>query len=109
MFSATDSSSTPENVWYAMPRPYAWASPADAVSKRRPSMSISPASGARTPLAMPSSVDFPDPFSPTTAWISPLRHSMLTSSRACTAPKRLEIPFSERTTGETDPGSVDTC
>ena len=33
----------------------------------------------------------------------PLRHSMLTSSRACTAPKRLEIPFSERTTGRRDP------
>ena len=88
-----------------MPRPYAWASPADAVSKR-PAVDLDLACVRRRgrrwrcPAASTSRIRSRPPL----AWISPLRHSMLTSSRACTAPKRLEIPFSERTTGEHESG-----
>src|SRR6266581_4417508 len=61
------------------------------------------------PLAIPRSVDFPDPFSPTTAWISPARQSTLASRSAWTAPNRFETSRSERTTGLAGPGFVDTC
>ena len=47
-----------------------------------PPISTVPSSGARNPLAIPSNVDFPDPFSPTRAWISPARQSKLTSRSA---------------------------
>ena len=45
----------------------------------RPMISTTPPSWATAPLAMPSSVLLPEPFSPRTAWISPARHSKLTS------------------------------
>ena len=73
----------------------------------RPPISTEPSSGARNPLAIPSSVDFPDPFSPTSAWISPARQSTLTSRTACTGAEALETPRSESTTGVAGPGVVD--
>ena len=51
------------------------------------------------PLAIPSSVDFPEPFSPTSAWISPARQSKSTSRSACTAPNAFDTPRKESTTG----------
>src|SRR5262245_10372207 len=64
---------------------------------------IEPSSGSRNPLAIPSSVDFPDPFSPTSAGISPARQSTLTSRSACTAPNAFDTPCSLSTgpAGET--------
>jgi hypothetical protein len=82
-----------------LPSPSRSASAASAMCSRVPPISTVPSSGARKPLAIPRSVDFPDPFSPTTACISPARHATLTSRRACTVPKRLETPWIDRTTG----------
>src|SRR5581483_10656228 len=84
-----------------MPRPSARASVGDPCRRSVPPISISPSSGATKPLAMPSNVDFPDPFSPTSACTSPARHSKLTSWSACTAPKDFETPRSDRTTALT--------
>ena len=60
-------------------------------------ISTAPSSGWTKPLAIPSNVDFPDPFSPTSAWISPARQSTLTSRSACTAPNAFDTPRSVRT------------
>src|SRR3954452_142164 len=87
-----------------MPRPKRRASAGDPRRRRRPPISTVPASGARKPLAMPSSVDFPDPFSPTSACTSPARQSKLTSRSAWTAPNAFETPLSERATGLSGPG-----
>src|SRR5436309_15256587 len=87
-----------------MPRPKRRASAGEPRRRRRPPISTVPASGARKPLAMPRSVDFPDPFSPTSACTSPARQSKLTSRSACTAPNAFETPLSERTTGLSGPG-----
>src|SRR3954447_3434329 len=87
-----------------MPRPKRRASAGEPRRRRRPPTSTVPASGARKPLAMPSNVDFPDPFSPTSACTSPARQSKLTSRSACTAPNAFETPLSERTTGLSGPG-----
>src|SRR6185436_15690825 len=73
-----------------MPSP-SWRLSAGETRRRSTSpMTTVPSSGARKPLAIPSSVDFPDPFSPTRAWISPARQSTLTSRSACTAPNALD-------------------
>src|SRR4051812_17127512 len=63
-----------------------------------------PSSGATDPLAIPSNVDFPDPFSPTRAWTSPARQSTLTLLSACTAPNAFDAPRTERTSGSAGPG-----
>src|SRR6186997_1895953 len=81
-----------------MPRPRRRVSDGATRRRTRPPTSTLPWSGWTNPLATPSSVDFPDPFSPTRAWISPARHSTLTSSSACTAPKAFEMPWSPSTT-----------
>ena len=47
-------------------------------------ISTMPESGTTAPLAMPRRVLLPDPFSPSTAWISPAIHSKLTSASAWT-------------------------
>ena len=39
---------------------------------------------------MPNNVDFPDPFSPSTPWISPASQSSDTSESACTVPNRFD-------------------
>src|SRR5215216_2642174 len=87
-----------------MPRPNRRASEGEPRLRGRPPISTKPLSGARKPLAMPSNVDFPDPFSPTSAWTSPTRQSKLTSRSACTAPNAFDTPLSERTTGLSGPG-----
>src|SRR3954470_37210 len=94
-----------------MPRPSRIACAVEADVNGTPPISTAPSSGVSTPLATPRSVDFPDPFSPTTAWISPGRQSTLTSRSACTTPKLFEMPLSDSAgaaAGSTGPGSVDT-
>src|SRR5439155_7187436 len=97
-------SSTCEYVWYAMPRPKRRASAGEPRRRRRPPISTVPSSGAMKPLAIPSRVDFPDPFSPTSACTSPARQSTLTSRSACTAPNAFETPPRDSTTGLAGPG-----
>src|SRR5438552_5706861 len=87
-----------------MPRPSRRAAAGEWRGRRLPPMSTVPSSGARKPLAIPSNVDFPDPFSPTRAWISPARQSTLTSRSACTAPNAFDSPRTDRTSGLTGPG-----
>ena len=77
----------------------AWRALADAEVSRSPAISTAPSSGATVPLAMPSNVDLPEPFSPSRAWISPARNSIVMSSLAWTGPYRLETPRSDRTVG----------
>ena len=60
----------------------------------RPSSSIVPASGRTTPPSTLISVDFPAPFSPSRAWISPARSVKSTPSSAATPPNRFVIPRS---------------
>src|SRR4029079_9739552 len=93
-------------VWYAMPRPSLRASAGDPRRRPVPPISTVPASGGTKPLAIPSKVDFPDPFSPTSAWISPGRQSTLTSRSAWTAPNALETPCIERTAAVTSRGPL---
>src|SRR5690349_3531565 len=88
-----------------MPSPSRRAADGDARGSGRPPISTVPASCVRKPLAIPSKVDFPDPFSPTSAWISPGLHSTLTSRRAWTAPNAFETPRSESAAAVTDPGT----
>src|SRR5438067_11803925 len=87
-----------------MPRPRRRASAGEALFSGLPPISTEPSSGETKPLAMPSNVDFPDPFSPTRAWISPARQSTLTSRSACTAPNAFDSPRTARTSGLTGPG-----
>ena len=44
-----------------------------------PAISTVPVSGVWLPLAMLSSVDLPEPFSPSRAWISPARNMIVMS------------------------------
>src|SRR5438876_678157 len=87
-----------------MPRPSLRASAGDPRRRGRPPISTVPSSGWTKPLAIPSNVDFPDPFSPTSAWISPARQSMLTSRSACTAPNAFETLRRDSTGGLAGPG-----
>ena len=50
----------------------------------RPPMTTTPWSGSTTPPMILMRVDFPEPFSPTRQWISPLPMARLTSRRAWT-------------------------
>ena len=106
-FSATLRPITSVIVWYAMPSPSSIAALADAVVSCSPAISTTPSSGTTVPLAMPSNVDLPEPFSPSTAWISPARTSSDTSSLACTGPYRLETPRSDRTVGAPSLAPID--
>src|SRR4051812_2124522 len=56
-----------------------------------------PSFAGPTPEMTLTSVDFPAPLSPTSATTSPGMTSISASVRACTAPKRFEMPFSDRT------------
>src|SRR3954452_3967823 len=67
------------------------------ISTRWPSHSMVPSSAGPTPEMTFTSVDFPAPLSPTRATTSPGITSISASVRACTAPKRFEMPLNERT------------
>ena len=58
----------------------------------RPKTSMVPASGGWIPARMRIIVDFPAPFSPTSAWISPGITSSEASRTAWQSPKRFAIP-----------------
>src|SRR5438093_13090320 len=87
-----------------MPRPSLRASAGEPSRLLCPPISTVPSSAWTKPLAIPSNVDFPDPFSPTRAWISPAWQSTLTSRTACTAPNAFDTPRTDRTTGRAGPG-----
>ena len=87
-----------------MPRPSRRVSAGETRRRCLPAISTVPWSGARKPLAIPSNVDFPDPFSPTSAWISPARQSTLTSRSALTAPNAFETSRRESTEELAGPG-----
>src|SRR6266545_8176394 len=87
-----------------MPRPSLRASAGEPRCLLCPPISTSPSSAWTKPLAIPSNVDFPDPFSPTSAWISPVWQSTLTSRSACTAPNAFETLRRDSTTGLAGPG-----
>src|SRR5512146_282211 len=87
-----------------MPTPSRRAAAGEWRVRTRSPISTLPSSGARKPLAIPSSVDFPDPFSPTRACTSPARQSTLTLLSACTAPKAFDTPRTDRTWGSSGPG-----
>src|SRR5579872_519590 len=63
-----------------------------------PAISIEPSSYACTPLRILMSVDFPAPFSPSSACTSPGNTSRLTPRKARTPPKLLATPVT-RTNG----------
>ena len=73
--------------WCTMPMPAAIASLVDQPVTSRPLTSIVPASGLINPPSTRISVDFPAPFSPTSAWISP----GWTSSDAPRLARRAEV------------------
>ncbi len=56
-----------------MPMPSALASPGEPMETVEPPQTISPALGCKTPNSILTRVDFPAPFSPSRAWISPER------------------------------------
>src|SRR4051794_4467323 len=68
-----------------------------SIETRCPSHSIVPSFAGPTPEITFTSVDLPAPLSPTSATTSPEETSISASVRACTAPKRFEIPLSDRT------------
>src|ERR1700733_2196855 len=63
------------------------------------SISIVPASGTTTPRRIFSKVDLPAPFSPRSAWISPLRRVNSTYFSAGTPPNAFEMPRMRTMTG----------
>src|SRR3954454_3535014 len=92
-----------------MPRPSVRVSAGEVRRRCLLPISRTPSSGARKPLAIPSNVDFPDPFSPTSAWISPARQSTLTSRSAWTAPNAFDTPRRVSTRGLAGPGLDIAC
>jgi len=68
----------------------------EAIATGTPCSLIVPPSGDTVPERMPSSVDLPAPFSPTSAWTSPRSNSRDTSSRARVVPNNLPMPVSSR-------------
>ena len=81
-FSATVSVSNSEKCWYTVPMPSARASAGLATRTGSPRQRIAPASGRVAPQTSFVSVDFPAPFSPSSAWISPARTTRSTRSLA---------------------------
>src|SRR5947208_15138770 len=66
---------------------------------------MTPESGGTRPAKMPTNVDLPAPFSPTSAWTSPPRSSNDTSRSAVTPPyDLLTDDASSRAIGQSDNG-----
>ncbi|CAA9302655.1 MAG: hypothetical protein AVDCRST_MAG40-457, partial [uncultured Gemmatimonadaceae bacterium] len=85
-FSATVSVGTSMKCWCTIPTPAAIACAVLHPVASRPSTCTVPASGAYMPASTRMSVDFPAPFSPTSAWISPAGTSSEAPRLARTAP-----------------------
>ena len=73
--------------WYAIARPSLRACAGESRRKGWPPIRTVPRSGSTNPLAIPRRVDFPEPFSPTSAWTSPARQSKLTSRQRSNRPE----------------------
>src|SRR3954452_853883 len=94
MFSATVMTGMSMKCWCTMPMPIPIACDGDSTCTSSPSRSMRPSSGLWSPYRTFISVDFPAPFSPSRAWISPRRSSRSILSFATSAPKRLVTPSS---------------
>src|SRR5947209_17221866 len=99
MFSATVITGTSMKCWWTIPMPSSIATDGDPISTGRPSIRISPASGLYRPYRTDISVDLPAPFSPSSAWTSPVTTSKSTRSLATTEPNFFVIPLSSRAGG----------
>ena len=95
-FSATLRWGASASSWCTSTTPRSRASRAVRGRKGSPASSMTPASGAVTPERIPTSVLFPAPFSPTSAWTRPGASESSTSVSAWVAPKRLSIPVARR-------------
>ena len=106
-FSATVSGGTSMKCWCTIPTPASIASavfhPVTSVSSSSPLptslISTLPPSLPYIPLRIRISVDFPAPFSPTRAWISPRVTSSEAPRLATTSPKVLTIPLIRTASG----------
>ncbi len=85
-FSATVMDGTCIKCWCTMPSPAAIASLDEEKCTSFPSTKIWPSVGASIPNSIFIKVDFPAPFSPTSAWISPFLICRLTLWFATTPP-----------------------
>ncbi len=94
IFSATLRSGAIINSWKIVTMPCCRASRGLSNTVGRPSISIEPLSGFTSPERMRMSVDFPAPFSPTSAWTSPRRRSSETPCSARTPGKSFTRLFS---------------
>ena len=88
-FSATDRAGTSRSSCGMVMTPAAMASRGPLKCRTSPPTAISPRSGRCTPPRMRTSVDFPAPFSPTSACTSPGSTSNATPSSARVAPNCL--------------------
>ena len=97
MLSSTVKHSTSLKCWWTMPMWSVLASLGSRISTRFPSMRISPCSGWYRPKSTLMRVDFPAPFSPSRAWISPRFNCRVMLSLA-TMPGNTLVMFSISTT-----------
>ena len=82
--STTLSDGASAGIWYTMARPASRASAGRMRSNSRPARPMVPESGTTDPAAIPTRVDFPAPFSPSTACTRPAAMSTETASSAVT-------------------------
>ena len=94
MFSATVRLGQSVISWYTVLMPMFCASWGEWMwaSASPPSTQMAPSSFSYTPVSTLISVDFPAPFSPISAWISPLRSVKSTSFSAIVPGNCLTIP-----------------
>ena len=94
MFSATVRLGTSMKCWCTMPIPWEMATVGEVSDSFSPFTQISPLVGCSRPKSIFMSVDLPAPFSPISAWISPLRRKKSTPWLAATPlGYTLVIPF----------------
>ena len=100
IFSATVRLGQRVISWYTVLMPISWASWGEWIfaSPVTPSIRMLPASFSYTPVSTLISVDFPAPFSPIRAWISPLRRVKSTLFSALVPGNCLQIPRMVNTT-----------
>ena len=91
MLSKMEKHSTSLKCWWTMPIPSAFASFGSLICTTWPSFLMTPSSGWYRPNSTLISVDFPAPFSPNSAWISPRFSWSVMLSFATIPGKRLVI------------------
>ena len=85
--------------WCTMPMPASMAADGDLKVTSVPFTAMVPASGWCIPYSVFISVDLPAPFSPTMAWMVPVRTLSQTSLFAMTPGNRFSIPVSSTASG----------